>query len=113
MGRIDELEDTVKRCKMCLIPLGFKYARGINDLCWECGSSESDADLRESIAILTKSDDMSTVCDYCGNVYGPDDIRVHNMPDETHMTSCWPCAAECAQQINFEMTYFPPADSDL
>lgn len=110
MGRIDEAQDTVKRCKSCLIPLGFKYARGVGDLCWECGSTENDADLRESIAALLAADPLSTTCEYCGDVYISDDIQTHVLPDATKITSCWPCAADYAQQIQHEMTYNPDDD---
>lgn len=110
MGRIEEAIDTVKRCKSCLIPLGFKYARGVKDLCWECGSTETDAEVREKIANLVMSDEMTVACDYCGDIYCQDDIQAHTMPDDSKVTSCWPCAADCAQQIKYEMQYFPYDD---
>lgn len=99
MARIEEQVDTVMRCKECFIPLGFKFARGINDLCWECGSSEEDAELRETIAQLYSHEMTAVMCDYCGDVFGQEEITSHVMPDRSRITSCWPCAAEIAHEI--------------
>lgn len=99
MGRIDEQVDTVLRCKQCFIPLGFKYARGINDLCWECGSTEEDAELRDVIAQMYQTNMTAVMCDYCGDVYNQEDIYPRVMPDRSKITCCWPCSRDIALEI--------------
>lgn len=101
MSRIEEV-DTVKRCKCCFIPLGFKYARGTQELCWECASTPDAMEIRDRVASILASNGNDVECEYCGDIYQAEEVYTHSLPDNTTMISCWPCAAEYSKEFEYE-----------